>query len=513
MGNESASIRHRFGDSVLLAVLAALFAAAPSLRAANWTLPVNGTMTDGEWTLAVYGPTNALVVRSPSVTPSHGVLDLAKPVDGGTIVSIAQEAFWKNASLVEVRLPDTLVQLGRRAFCGCTALTNVVPFLPASTVDIRGDAFDGCSKLAVELFVATNGASVSWGSDSDIYHFADSGITGVTFGDGVASIKRGCFQNCKALKRVKFGRGLTLISRDSFKDCSALETVEPLLPPSVTTYGATIFENCVKLAGEVFIGTNGAPVDFGADRTGQFHNCKALTAVTLGSGVTAVPANCFQGCTALRAATLADSVESLGGYAFDGCTSLETVTPFLPSSLKKMGSKVFNECSRLTGSLVIPDGIEFFDSEAGIWMFRNTAVTSAVIGSCSVLPAAFFARAPLRAITLNNVASLDNDSLYGCTAARNVWVKGDRPSFHANAFRGWNANQCIVHIPGKNDSWMSWANSSVSPWSALSTNDKTAFQTAFPGERKPYGRAAASTIPASQWVAITQDPRTLLSLR
>ena len=143
-------------------------------------------------------------------------------------------------------------------------------------------------------------------------------------------------------------------------------------------------------------------------------------------------------------------------------------------------------------------------------MFRNTAVTSAVIGSCSVLPSAFFARAPLQTITLNNVASLDNDSLYGCTAARHVWFTGDRPSFHANTFRGWNANQCIVHIPGKNDSWMSWANSSVSPWSALSTNDKTAFQTAFPGERKPYGHAAASTIPASQWVAITPEPHTIL---
>ena len=93
MENDSASIRHRSYGTALVAVFAVVFAAAPFLRAANWTLSGNGTMTDGEWTLAVSGSADALSVGSPSVTPSHGVLDLAKPVEGGTIVRINTSAF------------------------------------------------------------------------------------------------------------------------------------------------------------------------------------------------------------------------------------------------------------------------------------------------------------------------------------------------------------------------------------------------------------------------------------
>ena len=73
MENESASIHNRSNGTALAAALAAALVAAPSLRAANWTLPGDGTMTDGEWTLAVSGPADALSVGSPSATPSHGV--------------------------------------------------------------------------------------------------------------------------------------------------------------------------------------------------------------------------------------------------------------------------------------------------------------------------------------------------------------------------------------------------------------------------------------------------------
>ncbi|MCX6943596.1 MAG: leucine-rich repeat domain-containing protein, partial [Opitutales bacterium] len=81
-----------------------------------------------------------------------------------------------------------------------------------------------------------------------------------------------------------------------------------------------------------------------------FHNCTALTSVTIPSSVTSIGAYAFSGCTSLTSVTIPSSVTSLGTYAFYSCTGLTSVT--IPSSVTSIGADAFYRCTSLTSVTV-----------------------------------------------------------------------------------------------------------------------------------------------------------------
>ena len=166
--------------TILCSLAAAAACTALADATAYWTY-ANNTITDGEWTLEATGTADALVVGAPTVKPSHGILDLTKPIDGGgaivgiaanntfygsglvridlpdTVTSIGYKAFWNVTTLKDIRLSENLETIGYQAFYNCTALTNVAPFLPASVTTLGYSAFDTCSSLKGALSIAPDG--------------------------------------------------------------------------------------------------------------------------------------------------------------------------------------------------------------------------------------------------------------------------------------------------------------------------------------------------------------------
>lgn len=205
---------------------------------------------------------------------------LTLPAD---LTEVEEEAFFGNARLESVLLPDGLQTIGPRAFAGC-ALKEVS--LPATLTEIADDAFDGPDKLTVTTekdcyayrWAVKNGYIVTF--TSAINSDGTLTITGYTGGEtelvipeaiggrAVTAIGDGAFKNNTSLTSVTFPESgkLVRIGNEAFYGCSALKTRPDLplglreigdrafynvpvriqaLPRSLTCIGEDVFNKCV----------------------------------------------------------------------------------------------------------------------------------------------------------------------------------------------------------------------------------------------------------------------------
>ena len=115
----------------------------------NWVVADDGkSMTDGYWLITTSGATDALNLSVCDANYANlAILDLRKPVEGGTIVS-AGESFAHGgrrpaaSNIREIYLPDTLGIIGASAFYGIPKLISISPFVPNATTNIGDRAFE-----------------------------------------------------------------------------------------------------------------------------------------------------------------------------------------------------------------------------------------------------------------------------------------------------------------------------------------------------------------------------------
>lgn len=64
---------------------------------------------------------------------------------GSELVELADKAFERAYALVDIKLPESLQKIGRRAFCGCAKLPQIT--IPVNIKNIGREAFAGCQEL------------------------------------------------------------------------------------------------------------------------------------------------------------------------------------------------------------------------------------------------------------------------------------------------------------------------------------------------------------------------------
>ena len=164
----------------------------------------------------------------------------------------------------EVVIPDSVTDIGWRAFQNCSGLTSVT--IPDSVTSIEYHAFEDCS-----------------------------GLASVTIPDSVTSIETGAFWGCSGLTSVTIGNGVTSIGGMAFYYCRGLTSVT--IPDSVTSIGPYAFDNCTN-----------------------------LKSVTIGNGVKSIGSKAFCDCTSLVSITIPDSVERIEEDAFAGCPCEKSIS-------------------------------------------------------------------------------------------------------------------------------------------------------------------------------------------
>lgn len=135
---------------------------------------------------------------------------------------------------------------------------------------------------------------------------------------------------------------VTSITGRAFRNCTDITSVT--IPSSITSIGYSVFQGCTGISSVTFNATNCS--NMGSAGTNRvFHGCSNITQLTIGEGVTKIPAYAFSGCTGITNVDIPNSVSNIGMYAFDGCSSLTSVN--IPNSVTSIGNSAFYNCSNL----------------------------------------------------------------------------------------------------------------------------------------------------------------------
>ena len=180
--------------------------------------------------------------------------------------------------------------------------------------------------------------------------FSGSRLQRVTLGEGVVSIGRRAFYECKSLSSVSLSAGLEEIGAYAFSDCTSLKSIT--LPDGLKSIGGY-----------------------------SFAGCESLRELSLPDGLKSIGGYSFAGCESLRELSLPEGMTSVGNFSFAGCSDLATVS--LPSTLTELGSSSFSDCPSL--KLTVYDNAGYIGNTSNPYLAlvaaNNKSITSCTINA------------------------------------------------------------------------------------------------------------------------------------
>ena len=292
--------------------------------------------------------------------------DLTVPaeLDGHTVTSIGDNAFFACTFLTSITLPDSVTSIGANPFSFCDKLTQITVSPDHPTLEtIDGVLFEKASRTLIcypYAFTAESYA-VPQGIQAigDKAFFCCESLTSITLPDSVTSIGDSAFSGCGSLTSITLPDSLTSISTNPFVSCTRLTqiTVSPD-HPTLETIDGVLFEKASRtlICYPCAFTAESYAVPQGIQAIGKraFSSCKSLSSIALPDGITSIGDYAFFNCESLTSITLPDSVTSIGDNAFSYCESLTSIT--LPDSVTSIGDKAFFCCESLT-SIVLPDSV------------------------------------------------------------------------------------------------------------------------------------------------------------
>ncbi len=324
--------------------------------------------------IGLYAFQNCVNLKTVSVNDALGVVSAgafkgcvsltAMDFSESTLATIGYEAFSDCVALAEVKLCETISEIGDYAFQGTSLKTisfdkninsvGVNSFLNVKTFEgfevvgknkdfsaVDGVLFDKkgttlvcfpAAKLAGEKYELPDGvkeirSKAFYGSKVSevvlsentqlerigVSAFENSSIKAFTVPANVHTIETATFKNAKKLSKLTIADGVNYIASESFLGCASLTDV--VLPASVEEIANKAFRN-----------------------TG-------LKSLDTGDGVARIAAEAFAGNKALKNVKLGKNVEKLGDKAFAGCVALTAIN--LPVSMKNFNANAFSNCKAL----------------------------------------------------------------------------------------------------------------------------------------------------------------------
>ncbi len=271
------------------------------------------------------------------------------------VTAIGDRAFFQNASLTSVVIPDGVTTIGESAFRICTSLASIN--IPEGVTTIGAYAFQTCA--FTEITIPEGVTAIG-----DNAFFGCSQLKSVTIPGSVTTMGKDTFQRCTGLTTVEIKEGVTTIGNYAFDYCSNLASVT--IPGSVTTIGDAAFQNCSSLASIKI------PASVTSIGKSAFSDCKKLASINIPQNVTTIDVATFNGCSSLASIEIPASVTSIGNFAFKECTSLASIN--IPQNVTAIGEEAFKSCTKLA-SITISEGVATIGESAFSSCYKLNSVT------------------------------------------------------------------------------------------------------------------------------------------
>ena len=381
-----------------------------------------------------------------------------------------------DSGLTSVELPESVTNVGDRAFVECGELLSVT--LPNGAIHLGADAFKDCSRLRTVWY----GGCVDL-PDRCFSHCAS--LTSFRGSASIVSIGDSAFSGCSALPEFPYAEGLVEIGSYAFDGCSAFTAID--LPDGVKKIGSYAYIGCSNV-GRIRLPSSLESVQStafyqltpGELLTSLYTSLMTRSSVTnltilpgmvsyapsvtyrggqyarveLPETVTSIGSLAFQNNANLKELITHGRIESIGGKAFAGCTSLTSLPAGCGNSVTNWGAEVFSGCTNVE-KLVVPGSMKSIPAD----MFRNCiGLKNLVIedGVETVSGTAFMGDVNLESIYVGStVTNLKFSSYNGPDASKVVsatFCELHPPKYVAKAFLR-NFTGVVYYPPTYADEW------------------------------------------------------------
>ena len=279
---------------------------------------------------------------------------------------IGSNAFY-NCALKEIRIPDTVTELGawcfqycpleritfgespslKRICVGCFGSCSLVEFSIPKSVEV----FEGCVFVECPLsegvtcvdnpqLSITDSLLLSSVIELSVCCPACGVLSEIVIPANVEYISDSCFCGYEHLSSVIFSAPSTVkrLGESAFQRCGITEL---LIPSSVMDIGKWCFLGCKKLVRVAF----SEPSELKRIRRSAFNECKRLEEIHIPDGVEYLPKECFFECRALHRVTFGESSSliRIGGRTFAGygLHDFSVIEINIPDSVEEIGDECF----------------------------------------------------------------------------------------------------------------------------------------------------------------------------
>lgn len=147
------------------------------------------------------------------------------------VVTIPQNAFFKNESITSVVMPDSVESIGRSAFSQCSSLSTVKLSDNLKIIDQEAFYYSGLTEITIPDSVETINAKA----------FYNTKLTYVKLPANLKVINPGVFEFCNITGTLVIPDSVTIIAQDAFYYCSRIDNL--IVPDTVTGIGPNAFYN------------------------------------------------------------------------------------------------------------------------------------------------------------------------------------------------------------------------------------------------------------------------------
>jgi len=405
---------------------------------------------DGNWKYQLFDDGTASIYSGELYKAAYLNTDTTKltvpaTVDGHTVVSIGEHAFYKNSKLTEVTVPGSITLIDSNAFESCTALTKLT--LKDGVKSIGSECFKGCGALASFTFpdsltsigarsftdTAFYKSNSNW-EDGGLYighHLIRVGnVTDFTVKDGTLNLAFSAFSGCNRLESIEIPDSVTHLFWNAVGSLPALKSI----------FVGSGNENYCSVDGVVFTKDLSGILIYPAGKEDAEY--------ALPDGVKEIADNAFRGNSFLTSVVIPDSTERIGIFAFLNCTSLENIT--MGSGVKGIENSAFmstayfdNEDNWENGVLYIGDCLI---------KAKNTVTAHDIKdGTRTVATSAFSGCKELASISIpESVQNIGEFAFYFCQKLVSVELPEGMTEIRASCFESCIALQSIL-IPDSVD--------------------------------------------------------------
>lgn len=378
-----------------------------------------------------------------------------------SITEVGEDIFGDCKTLRGVKLPEGVSRINKEAFYGCSILETIN--FPAKLTSVGDNAFSLCSKMELDnlpssllhvgqsafCYVPLKALKLDRKVEIGAGAFSYTPITEIEMTTPCDSIREGTFRGCPNLTKITIGEGLKYIGYNAFSNSPVKEAN---LPSTLRDISSNAFrgssycpfindiqpENHIRYIGKVAYLCVDKNQEEYTIKDGTVTLADNLFENWLGNATTFhIPASVEQignrafAYTQIKALPEMLGLKRIGGEAFYGCKNLKKLT--IPETVEYIGGGAFYGCSNIW-SLTY----NAINAECGSFMESNASLEKIVIGDkVRRLPRGIFSGREFTEVALPAcLERIDDSAFYGCKNLTTINLSDSIRYIGDNAFYG-----------------------------------------------------------------------------